>query len=163
MNETVFEKNRIFESDFIEYKKNGKSTQVNLNDLETVLFEYEKHFSKDEILFYRENALGLVKEPKNIISIIEEQNKINKNEKGGGSKFYSAFQWMKNKLYFNKEEINLDETEYQYIQDYLKENSAMMTHDNEVHLNLYKHLKINLVIRLMEMIILKMKQFLKLR
>lgn len=133
MNETVFEKNRIFESDFIECKKDGKPTQVNLNDLETLLFEYEQHFSKDEILFYRENALGLVKEPKNIISIIEEQNKISKSEKVGGSKFYSAFQWMKNKLYFNKEEINLDETEYQYIQDYLKENSAIMTHENEVN------------------------------
>lgn len=50
--------------------------QRDLGDLEEVLIEYEMTFCIDEIIVYRQQALNLIKDTKNIIHIIEKQNKV---------------------------------------------------------------------------------------
>ena len=71
-----FKKTKIFETTTFEYEKDGDIVQRDLGDLEDILIEYEITFCIDEIIVYRQQALNMIKETKNIIQIIEKQNKV---------------------------------------------------------------------------------------
>ena len=73
-------KTKIFETTTFEYEKDGDVVQRDLGDLEDILIEYEITFCIDEIIVYRQQALNMIKETKNIIQIIEKQNKVPKNK-----------------------------------------------------------------------------------
>jgi len=69
-------KAKIFETTTFEFKREGEIIQRDLRDIQEILEEYEEMFSIDEIVVYRHEALLLIKDTKNIIQIIEKQNKV---------------------------------------------------------------------------------------
>lgn len=69
-------KSKIFEVSTFQFQKDGETVCRDLQDLQEILEEYEENFSIDEIVIYRQQAFNLIKDTKNIIQIIEKQNKV---------------------------------------------------------------------------------------
>lgn len=69
-------KSKIFEISTFQFQKDGETVCRDLQDLQEILEEYEENFSIDEIVIYRQQAFNLIKDTKNIIQIIETQNKV---------------------------------------------------------------------------------------